>query len=95
MAKYPSIDRDIAIVVSKSIKWEDIKQEVSKISPLLKQIELFDSYTGKGIETGYKSIAFHLEFRSDDKTLLAEDIDDLVKKIIANLEKKFKAKIRQ
>jgi phenylalanyl-tRNA synthetase beta chain len=95
LAKYPSIDRDIAIVVSKSIKWEDIKQEVSKISPLLKQIELFDSYTGKGIETGYKSIAFHLEFRSDDKTLLAEDIDDLVKKIIANLEKKFKAKIRQ
>jgi phenylalanyl-tRNA synthetase beta chain len=95
LSKYPSIDRDIAIVVAKQITWDQIKQEVSKISPLLKQVELFDDYTGKGIEAGHKSLAFHLEFRSDDKTLLAEDIDDLVKKIIANLEKKFKAKIRQ
>ena len=95
LTKYPSIDRDIAIVVSNNITWQEIEQEVSKISPLLKQIELFDSYTGKGIEAGHKSIAFHLEFRSDDKTLLAEDIDELVNKIIINLEEKFQAKIRQ
>ncbi len=95
LAKYPSIDRDISIIVDKKITWQQIKQEAGKSSPLLKQIELFDSYTGKGIATGHKSLAFHLEFRSDDKTLLAEDIDELVEKIKANLKKKFKAQIRE
>ncbi|MBT4850021.1 phenylalanine--tRNA ligase subunit beta [Candidatus Parcubacteria bacterium] len=94
LAKFPSIERDMALVVDQSIKWQDIENEVYKASSLIKLVELFDIYTGKNVDKGQKSIAFHIEFRSDERTLLAEDIDKLMGKIEDILSKKFKAVLR-
>ncbi len=94
LPKYPSIDRDIAIVIDKQITWQSIAQEINKVSSLIRNLEPFDVYTGKEVPENQKSLAFHLEFRSDDRTLLTEDVDQLMATILANLEKKFKAKLR-
>jgi phenylalanyl-tRNA synthetase beta chain len=91
LSKYPSINRDLAVVVDKSLNWQQIKDEVLKISPLIQNIEPFDVFVGQSIGDNKKSIAFHLEFRSDDRTLLAEDIDKIMENIAEILQKKFQA----
>lgn len=92
--KFPSVERDIALMIKADVLWKDIEAEIEKISPLIRQIEPFDLFMGKGIPDGKKSLAFHLEFRADDRTLQADDVDDLEKKIMQSLEKKFGAKRR-
>ncbi|RJQ33636.1 phenylalanine--tRNA ligase subunit beta [Candidatus Parcubacteria bacterium] len=94
LAKFPSIKRDMAIIVANSVSWGELESEVYKISPLIRSIELFDVYQGANIAHGKKSLAYHLEFRSDDRTLMTEDIDQLLKEILANLKKKFAADLR-
>jgi len=95
LAKFPSIKRDMAIIVGNNIAWSDIESEIYKISPLIRSIELFDVYKGLNLGIAKKSLAYHLEFRSDDRTLMAEDIDELMKDIISSLEKKFEASLRK
>jgi phenylalanyl-tRNA synthetase beta chain len=94
LSKFPSIERDMAIIVNKDIKWTDIEKEVYKVSVLIKHVNPFDIFRGKEIGESKKSIAFHIEFRSEDKTLVAEDIDEIMDKILKVLDKKFKAVLR-
>lgn len=94
LAKFPAVYRDMAVMVDKSLKWTDLEAEIVKISPLIRHLEPFDVFSGKSIEEGKKSVAFHLEFRSNDRTLLAEDVDKLMEEILAILKKKFAAVLR-
>lgn len=94
LPKFPAVYRDMAIIIDKNTPWSDVEEEVGKLSPLIKDIEPFDVYAGQGIESGKKSIAFHLEFRSPDRTLLTEDIDNLMNDILELLKKKFGAVLR-
>ena len=54
----------------------------------LKEIELFDVYEGDHIAQGKKSLAYHLTFSSDEKTLSFEEVESFVSKILTNLNKK-------
>ena len=94
LAKFPSIERDIAVLVDADVQWEQINNEIHKISPLIRQVEPFDLFMGKGVPGGKKSLAFHLQFRSDERTLQSMDVDILEKNIMQTLENKFKAKRR-
>lgn len=94
LPKFPSIKRDMAIQVDDNMAWRDIEADIYKVTPLIRSIELFDIYKGKGVAPGMKSLAYHLEFRSDDRTLLAEDVDELMNEILAILEKKYQAILR-
>lgn len=55
---------------------------------LLRSVQLFDLYRGKGIPEGKKSLAFTLKLRADDRTLTDSDSDGVVKNILAALEEK-------
>lgn len=94
LPKFPSMQRDLAIVVAEDILWEDLMKEIIKISPLLINLEPFDVFTGHGVPEGKKSIAFHLEFRSTDKTLESEDVELIIKQILEVLNKKFDSQLR-
>ncbi|MDD5749270.1 MAG: phenylalanine--tRNA ligase subunit beta [Patescibacteria group bacterium] len=94
LPKFPAVYRDMAVIVSSQTAWRDLEKEIKKINPLIRQLEPFDVFAGQGIEPGKKSVAFHLEFRSDERTLLAEDIDKIMAEILAILVKKFEAKLR-
>jgi len=61
---------------------------------ILMKAELFDIYTGKQIEKGKKSLAFNLEFRSDEKTLTDEEVEPVFNNIISQLQQRFDAKLR-
>jgi phenylalanyl-tRNA synthetase beta chain len=95
LAKFPSVNRDVAVVVAQGVYWSELEKEIYKISPLIVNIDPFDVFAGQGVPAGKKSIAFHLELRSIDKTLESEDADNLIVEILAILSKKFKATLRE
>ncbi|MFH1789754.1 MAG: phenylalanine--tRNA ligase subunit beta [bacterium] len=91
---YPEVYRDLAIVVDNEITHNEIVQFIVKISNLVKDIKLFDVYSGKGIIQGRKSMAFHVVFYDNERTLASNEADVLMDKIIKGLEKKFRAEAR-
>jgi phenylalanyl-tRNA synthetase beta chain len=96
LPKYPNITLDLAFVLRKSVKAKEVAQLIQETGqPLLKDLELFDVYTGKGLEEDKKSLAFHLVYRSDEKTLKDEEVIQVQKKIINRLENELGAKIRE
>lgn len=96
ISKYPTISKDLAMVIDKSISASEIAMAIKKAAgSLLISSEVFDVYTGKGIDESKRSIAFSLLFGASDRTLTDEEINNLMNKIIENLEKKFNAELRK
>ncbi|MFH1661966.1 MAG: phenylalanine--tRNA ligase subunit beta [Candidatus Falkowbacteria bacterium] len=92
-AKHPPVIRDLAFVVNEKILYNDIRDEIIGFNKLINSVELFDVYSGGKIGANKKSLAFHIIYQAD-KTLTSEEVDDIQKKLIKHLEKKFEAKIR-
>ncbi len=93
--KYPTVVRDIAVVVDKSCAWNDLYREVKGTSGLIETIELFDVFqSDKQLGADKKSLAFSVTFRSPEKTLTSEDIEVVLQKILKNLKAKFQAEQR-
>ncbi|MBI4256716.1 phenylalanine--tRNA ligase subunit beta [Candidatus Uhrbacteria bacterium] len=91
---YPDAKRDIAFTVAERTPAEGLEKAVRKASALLVEYDLFDIYRGKGIEEGQKSMAAHITFRSLEKTLEAQEVDEEMRKIRQMLEKEFGATMR-
>ncbi len=70
--EFPAAHRDLALVVDESVIFADLSASISSASDLIKSVELFDVYRGSQVGEGKKSLAIHLELRSDDKTLTSE-----------------------
>ncbi len=88
ISKYPSVKKDLAVIVEKNITSEEIAKQIKKLAGnLLLGSKIFDVYTGTGIEENKKSIAYSLEFGASDRTLTDEEINKLLEKIIEGLEK--------
>lgn len=88
ISKFPSVKKDLAVVVDKNVASGDIAQVIKKTAgSLLLGTKVFDVYTGTGLEENKKSIAYSLEFGANDRTLTDEEINQVLEKIIANLEK--------
>ena len=88
VAKYPAVNRDLSLVMKKDIfvgQLEKVMKE--KGGKLLESIQLFDVYEGSQIEEGYKSVAFSLVFRSPERSLETAEVNKIVDKILAELEK--------
>jgi phenylalanyl-tRNA synthetase beta chain len=94
--KFPSIDLDISMIVSRKILWAEVRQAVNGIEKdLIKEVKIFDVFEGKGIPADKKSIAFRIEYRSDDKTLTMDEVQIIQQKVLKILAEKFNAQIRQ
>ena len=65
-----------------------------KIWALARSVTLFDVYTGKQIDAGKKSMAFTMQFQSNEKTLTDAEIDEAFNRIVENLRKEFDAELR-
>ena len=96
ISKYPSVKKDLAVVVDKNITSEEIAAVIKKAGgSSLSKIEVFDVYTGKGIEENKKSIAYSLTFEKMDRTLTDEEINECLEKIIDMVSKKIGAELRK
>lgn len=88
ISKFPSVKKDLAVIVDKDVTSEEIAKQIKKSAgSLLLSTQVFDVYTGTGIEENKKSIAYSLEFGASDRTLTDEEINNVLEKIITNLEK--------
>lgn len=92
--KYPSVVRDISILLTEELSWQSIKNKLLGVSELLCSIELFDVYHGKNVESGRRSLAFRLTFRSSERTLRNEEVDEVVEHISKILHDNFNAEVR-
>ena len=96
ISKYPSVKKDLSIVVDREVTNEMIAKAIKKVaSSLLIDTKLFDIYTGKGIDETKKSMSYSLTFGAKDKTLTDEEINAILEKIIANVEKELGAELRK
>lgn len=95
-SKFPSINKDIALVVDKKSVSKDIEKVIKSAGGiLLTNIEVFDVYTGVGVGIDKKSIAYSLTFSDMKKTLTDEEINGLMDKIIDAVSKKCGAELRK
>ena len=95
LPKYPAVTRDIAVVCNEAVTVAALSDCIRAAGGrLLRSVELFDIYRGKGIASGSKSAAFRLTLRADDRTLTDADSDGVVSAVLAALEKELNAKLR-
>ena len=93
--QFPSTSRDIAVVVPNEVSCDELKAVIHQYAgKLLTDIKLFDVYTGKQVAAGCKSMAFNLSFQDKEKTLKDEEIDAVIKDVVAKVGETFKAKLR-
>lgn len=96
LPKYPSVSRDIAIVVNEEITAGQIEEIIrNKGGKTIEAVRLFDLYRGSQIEKGYKSMAYAITYRSDEKTLTEEDVSKVHNKILNSLASQVGAILRQ
>ncbi len=97
LPKYPSIERDIAIVLAEGILVRDIITAIRNSAPpeILRHVSLFDQFQSKEMKLAHeRSLAFHLLFRSDERTLEEHEVDELIILIIKRLEGELHARLR-
>ncbi|MFA5109629.1 MAG: phenylalanine--tRNA ligase subunit beta [Patescibacteria group bacterium] len=93
-SKYPPVMRDLAFVVEEKILYNDLKEEIANFNPLIKSVELFDVYAGDKLADNRKSLAFHIVYLSEERTLTAAEVDQIQEKLVARLAEKFEAQLR-
>jgi phenylalanyl-tRNA synthetase beta chain len=95
LSKFPEIRRDIAILLDQSVPAQDIQDTIrQEVGDLLKDVDIFDLYQGKGIAAGQKSIALSLTLQHSSRTLVDEEVVDLMGRVIVALKGRFNAELR-
>jgi phenylalanyl-tRNA synthetase beta chain len=95
LPKYPSVDRDIAMIVSADIPYQSIREVIVKSAGnLAERVELFDLFSGQGISPGHYSLAVHVVYRDSNKTLSDEDVNRLHAQVLETLKNNLKIEIR-
>ena len=95
ISKFPSVSRDLALLIDKSVEFEQIEQIARQTEKkLLKSVELFDVYEGKNLPEGKKSYAVNFILQDEQKTLQDKQIDAIMQKLINNLKNKLAAELR-
>jgi len=93
--KFPSIKRDLAIVVNEAVDANTVTDCIRSASTtLLTNLKLFDVYQGKGIDSGRKSLAFSLTLQDKERTLTDQDVDVAIDKILSTLNQELGATLR-
>ena len=96
VSKFPSIKRDLALVVNENITYESIKMTAKKeLKNQLITMQLFDVYKGDKIATDKKSLAIAFTIGDEQKTLTDTDIEKMMSRLITSLEKEHGAEIRK
>jgi phenylalanyl-tRNA synthetase beta chain len=96
LSKFPSVRRDLAIVVDTQVTAQQVKECVAGISgEYLEEFQLFDVYCGEGIESGRKSLALGLTFQDLSRTLKDTEVDALVAGILDKLKQELHATLRE
>ena len=95
VSKFPSVSRDIAMLVAEKISNQEITAVIAKAAgKFLTDVKLFDVYQGANIESGQKSMAYSLTFVNPEATLTDDEINRGMEKVTKALAENFAAVIR-
>ncbi|MCZ6579247.1 MAG: phenylalanine--tRNA ligase subunit beta [Gammaproteobacteria bacterium] len=95
LSKYPSIRRDIALTVDATIDVQELINCIYSIkSEILQEVIVFDVYTGMEVRNNRKSVALGLILQDFSRTLVDEDVENLVNKVLDQLKKQYNALLR-
>ncbi len=95
ISKYPSVSRDLALLLDNEIEFEQVERVAFQSEKkLLKKVELFDVYQGDKLPVGKKSYAVNFVLQDEQATLNDKKIDAIMSKLIANLKKQLGAELR-
>ncbi|MFS0865213.1 phenylalanine--tRNA ligase subunit beta [Fredinandcohnia sp. 179-A 10B2 NHS] len=93
--KYPSMTRDIALVVDKTVAAGDMKQVIVEAGgKLLRDVSIFDLYEGERMEPGKKSVAYSIRYFDSERTLTEEEVTKVHDKVLQAVAEKFNATLR-
>jgi len=96
LPRFPSIGRDIAVVVGREVQAGDLIANARSVAgSLLESIQVFDIYTGDRLGDDKKSVALALVYRTPDRTLMDEEVTELHAKVVSSLEQTFGAELRK
>lgn len=95
LSRFPSVRRDLAVVVPEGTSWQALQTSVRQSAGShLKSVTPFDVYQGKGLESGFKSVAIGLIFQDDSRTLAEQDIESAVTSALEGLARDCGASLR-
>ncbi|MFM8806603.1 MAG: hypothetical protein ACKOD1_04505 [Sphingomonadales bacterium] len=96
LPRFPSVERDLALVVTATLPWHSIRECLQKIRiKTLRDIKVFDIFESDKLGAGKKSIAINLTFSDPEKTLTDKEIEGWMNNIIKSLEKELEATVRK
>src|SRR6185312_14109793 len=88
VSKFPSVRRDISLIVDKSLSWRELKEKIAFFSnEYLSSIKLFDIYEGKPIQPDKKSVSIALTFQSKTQTLVEAEVNQQMEQFLNFLKK--------
>ena len=95
LSRFPVVSRDLALIVDASVPASRVQAVLCEdASPLVRSIELFDVYHGKGIDPDKKSLAFRVLMQDTQRTLEDAEVDAAVAAIVSHAEKHIGARLR-
>ena len=95
ISKFPSVRRDLAIVVDESVPLAVLQENVTvSAAGLLSELRIFDIYRGPGVDSGRKSVALGLILQDSSRTLTDVDADAVVTAVVTRLRDELSASIR-
>jgi phenylalanyl-tRNA synthetase beta chain len=93
--RFPKVIRDFAFIFDKSVQYDVVENFIVKEgSELLKSVKLFDLFESDSIGNDKKSLAFNLEYYSEERTLTEEEVEKEFDRLISAVTNKFNAKLR-
>jgi phenylalanyl-tRNA synthetase beta chain len=96
LSRFPSVMRDISMVVQRSLAYDEVEKSVNKLKlDKLQEVKLFDIFESEKLGADKKSIAVSFTFLDQEKTLTDKEIDGWMGKIMTTLEKELNAEIRK
>jgi phenylalanyl-tRNA synthetase beta chain len=95
LPRYPAVLRDLAVVVPVSMEAADVRSVVLEVGqPLVADAALFDVYTGAPLPEGQKNLAFALSYRSPERTLRDEEVQEAHRRIVEEVQRRLGGQLR-
>jgi len=86
LPRFPSVDRDVAVVVDEGTSAEELREIIQGVdNTCIEMVEVFDCYRGDPIPSGRKGLAFRIRYRSGERTLTDEEVNDFHQEVLKQL----------
>lgn len=96
LPKYPAVSRDIAMLVKDNVLVKEIEAVIrQRGGKLIEEVRLFDIYRGDQVPAGMKSVAYTITFRAPDRTLVDDEVNKAMEKILSGLKTSLDATLRE